>query len=291
MKFSTLAGLVLVLLSIRPASIFAQCTVRFDRCPKDTVIVDCDFSGTEIFHYQPIIANHNGLCNSIQVVHSTGPQPGSTVPVGIYSVQFSVFGFDANQQIVSTAACSFSVSIIKDVQAPVLTNCPPNMVIFGTDDGTGNCTSTAYWTPPTSSDFCGATSNAVSGGSCGSPFSNGTTTVTYTNTDASNNSTTCSFTVTVICVSESSEPGKYPNAFRIFPNPNPGAFTVELSQPAAAGIRFRVTDVAGRLVMEQSAETGSAQQTVRCEALPSGLYFLQAVAEGRVLAAERFVKE
>ena len=78
---------------------------------------------------------------------------------------------------------------------------------------------------------------------------------------------------------------------RIFPNPNPGLFTVELPQPATPGMAFRVTDLAGRLVLEKQTEAGSQQQTVQTGNLPDGLYFLQVVSGGRVLAVEKFVKQ
>ena len=78
---------------------------------------------------------------------------------------------------------------------------------------------------------------------------------------------------------------------RIFPNPNPGLFTVELPQPATPGMTFRVTDLAGRLVLEKQTEAGSQQQTVQAGNLPDGLYFLQVVQGGRVLAVEKFVKQ
>jgi hypothetical protein len=78
---------------------------------------------------------------------------------------------------------------------------------------------------------------------------------------------------------------------RIFPNPNPGTFTVELPEPAKRGTRFRITDLAGRMVQEQETELDIAQQTVQAGALPNGLYFLQVVSEGKVLAVEKFVKQ
>ena len=78
---------------------------------------------------------------------------------------------------------------------------------------------------------------------------------------------------------------------RIYPNPNPGTFSVELPEPAKPEMMFRITDLAGRLVQEQATEPGSKQQTVQAGLLPPGLYFLQVVSEGKVLAVEKFVKE
>lgn len=75
------------------------------------------------------------------------------------------------------------------------------------------------------------------------------------------------------------------------PNPTTGTFSIELPQAAALSMRFRITDLSGRLVLEKQMEVGTVRQTVYVEALPSGLYFLQVVSEGRVLAVEKFVKE
>ncbi len=80
-------------------------------------------------------------------------------------------------------------------------------------------------------------------------------------------------------------------ALRIFPNPNTGAFTVALPEPAPPGMRFRLLDLTGRLVLEMPAETGIASQSVNAVKLPSGLYLLQVISDHRVLAVKRFVKE
>jgi hypothetical protein len=81
------------------------------------------------------------------------------------------------------------------------------------------------------------------------------------------------------------------SALRIYPNPNPGTFTVEMPVPAQPGTQFRIIDLAGRLVQDQKTEPGSATQTVRAGELPTGLYFLQLLENGRVIAIEKFVKQ
>ena len=78
---------------------------------------------------------------------------------------------------------------------------------------------------------------------------------------------------------------------RIFPNPNPGSFNVELPQPATTGMTLRVTDLAGRLVWEKPTQTANIQQTVQAENLSGGMYLLQLVEKGRVVGVEKFVKQ
>jgi hypothetical protein len=94
----------------------------------------------------------------------------------------------------NTAQCSFTVTV-NDVQPPAIV-CPANVTVFGT--GLNGCTVTAVVTypPPTVSDNCpGVTAACVP--ASGSTFQEGTTVVTCTATDASGNTASCTFTVTV----------------------------------------------------------------------------------------------
>ncbi|MFN8304315.1 MAG: YCF48-related protein [Saprospiraceae bacterium] len=89
------------------------------------------------------------------------------------------------------------------------------------------------------------------------------------------------------------EDGNAPNwsALRLYPNPNPGVFTVELNASPAQGTLFRATDLMGQLVLENPADPDRTLQTVQAGDLPPGLYFLQVVVEGRVQATAKFVKQ
>jgi len=78
---------------------------------------------------------------------------------------------------------------------------------------------------------------------------------------------------------------------QIFPNPNDGNFNVELPNEAEQGLRFRINDFTGRLMQEKSIETGIKLQSVEAQQLPEGLYFLQIVSEGKILAVKKFVKQ
>ncbi len=92
--------------------------------------------------------------------------------------------FSTCVQIVSTG----------DMQAPVFNNCPGNITV----DGDAWCDGIAIWTPPTSTDACGAVT-VTSNYQPGVLLTAGNTTVIYTATDACGNVSTCSFVVTVTC--------------------------------------------------------------------------------------------
>src|SRR5690606_10661428 len=91
-------------------------------------------------------------------------------------------------------SCSFTVSVA-DNTPPVISGCPANITVQ-TGPGRTTCNQTASWTPPTATDNCGAVSTGASP-LPGAAFLVGTTTVTYTFTDASNNTSTCAFNVPV----------------------------------------------------------------------------------------------
>jgi len=77
----------------------------------------------------------------------------------------------------------------------------------------------------------------------------------------------------------------------ISPNPNNGTFTVQLPEPATPGAMFRITDLSGRLVQEQTTEPGSKQMGMQTVTLPAGMYFLQVISHGRLVAIDKFVKQ
>ena len=81
---------------------------------------------------------------------------------------------------------------LRDITAPVITNCPPNITVAANS----NCAANVSWNPPTVTDNCGKLFLTVSHIS-GDRFPIGVTTVTYTAEDLCLNSSTCTFTITV----------------------------------------------------------------------------------------------
>ena len=100
----------------------------------------------------------------------------------------------------NTTTCSFEVTVIKinpcdyDAQPPVFTTCPSNINLT-----TLNSCAIANWTAPSATDNCSTPYvEQIEGGTNGTCFSVGTTTVTSKATDAKGNMATCSFKVTVV---------------------------------------------------------------------------------------------
>ena len=117
----------------------------------------------------------------------SGLTTGDIFPVGVTTQTFTLT--DASGNSIDT---SFTITITDD-ELPVITNCPANITAAASATG---CGSNVSWVEPVTSDNCPAVA-VVSSNAPGSFFPVGTTTVTYTATDAAGNTSTCSFTVTV----------------------------------------------------------------------------------------------
>ena len=116
------------------------------------------------------------------------PTSGSTFQKGVTTVTCT-----ARDAANNTAVCTFTVTV-NDTQAPSIT-CPANVSVNTSAVG---CFANVNYTAPTASDNCTASPTVTCTPAPGSSFSLGVTTVTCTATDASNNqSSPCSFTVTV----------------------------------------------------------------------------------------------
>ncbi len=162
----------------------------------------------------------------------------------------------------NTTATQTQNIVVADITPPTI-NCPPNIVLSA-------CQPTATWNLPTANDNCtGFTVVQTAGPAPGASFANATTTtITYMVTDAGNNQTSCSFTVTrdailtgsftstaILCYSDSSTiqlTGSGGTAPYTFTNPagvititNPtGVYTNGngLFRQAAGTIVYTVTD-------------------------------------------------
>jgi len=79
-------------------------------------------------------------------------------------------------------------------------------------------------------------------------------------------------------------------AIHLYPNPTTGELTIELIDPAANNMSFRITNPAGQVVLKKETEMGKRIQTIDVSSLPQGMYFLQIYNETRLLGVEKFLR-
>jgi gliding motility-associated-like protein len=152
-------------------------------CPTNIVLTnDAGICGAEATWVEPT-ADDNCSVSSF----TSNFAPGQVFPVGVTTVIYTATDGSGN-----ITTCSFTVTVT-DNEAPVISDCPDNIVV---SNDPGVCNAVVSWNVPGASDNCGVTS-FTSTHNPGATFPVGTTTVTYTATDAAGNVTTCSFTVTV----------------------------------------------------------------------------------------------
>lgn len=112
---------------------------------------------------------------------------GVTFNQGVTTVTWTVTDGSGN-----TDDCTFNVTVT-DTEVPAISNCVGDITA---NNDNGSCGKVVTWTPPTFTDNCGATMTSTH--NPGDFFPIGTTTVTYTVTDGSENVSTCVFDVTII---------------------------------------------------------------------------------------------
>jgi hypothetical protein len=152
-------------------------------CPDDITVIAAAGSCNAVVNYPTPTASTE--CGTV----TSTPASGSTFPIGTTVVNVST---TAGQ------SCSFNVTVV-DNTPPTLSACPTSLVV---NAPSGSCTAIVNpGTPPTGSDTC--SSVTVTGTrSDGDPITDlvypvGTTTITWTATDASGNATSCEQTITV----------------------------------------------------------------------------------------------
>lgn len=178
------------------------------------MLYDCFYtaSGTE---FDPISTSDN--CNLVSTLNDfdlSNSLAGESFPVGATVVIWQATDAEGN-----TKTCSITVNVTDD-EAPVNTYCPSNVIL---PNIAGDCNNDVAWLRPNENDWfdnCNMPNELVITETISDPgvqaainnnspydqtvFSNpqtsfpvGTTTITYVATDLSNNSQTCSFTVTI----------------------------------------------------------------------------------------------
>ncbi|MBK8561961.1 MAG: HYR domain-containing protein [Saprospiraceae bacterium] len=172
-------------------------------CPKDQIIFTPNSTATATWTAPTATDN----CSSTVNVTSTHT-PGASFPIGITGVSYTFTDAAGNPN-----QCQFRIDVRQtpagsnctgDTAGPTFTGCPANI----STPRLANLTPVA-WSVPTPNDNCKPI-NLTSTHIPGTAFPVGTTTVTYTAKDGNNNSSTCSFTVTITaqnpCTNDTQKP-------------------------------------------------------------------------------------
>jgi hypothetical protein len=143
--------------------------------------------GNNSGHGSVVISYTNS--STVTTTQTAGLASGSNFPIGTTTQTFLVDDGLGNQ-----SSCSFLITVA-DNENPVIT-APANITV---NNDPGTCGAVVTYTAPVGTDNCsGVTTALTSGIGSGGTFPIGTTTETYTATDASGNTASASFTVTVI---------------------------------------------------------------------------------------------
>lgn len=266
------------------AYIQAQCTLTFNNCPEQPIILtDCNHDGQESLSWPDIRANAMGPCSDYSLVQHIGPLPGTVVPVGVHHIGYMAQSNSLGEGGPLQATCEFDVIVLPDVQPPVFQFCPPDITVIAG--------SPAFWPEPTVSDNCSEGLETTGNFPCGEIFPPGTHSVTYTATDASGNVTTCQFTVTVQegqpPVTEGSRPGaSHPvqqsgfkaipgPSLRLFPNPFQDEINLQSASVLTSDRYIQIIDMHGRRVMDAQWPAGTSQFRLASERLIPGVYLIR----------------
>ncbi|TXD92307.1 tandem-95 repeat protein, partial [Gillisia hiemivivida] len=157
-------------------------------CPSNIDMdVDQGVCGAVVSFETPIAIDNSDL--DVTVTQTAGPASGEVFPVGTTTVTFTATDAAGNQ-----ASCSFDVTIT-DNEDPIFDTVSDINVNTDAD----SCGAVVTFSAPTATDNCDGTVVTLNEGSLasGSEFPVGTTSVTYTATDAAGNTSTVSFDVIV----------------------------------------------------------------------------------------------
>ncbi|WP_299336619.1 HYR domain-containing protein [uncultured Psychroserpens sp.] len=155
-------------------------------CPSNIVVNnDAGECGALVSFVAPVGTDN---CVGVATTQTAGLESGSLFPIGTTTNTFEVTDSFGN-----SVECSFTVTVI-DNEVPTIT-CPADITV---DNDAGECGAVVAYSIPTFDNCPDASMTQTSGLASGDVFPIGTTTNSFTITDASGNSVLCSFNVTVV---------------------------------------------------------------------------------------------
>lgn len=154
-------------------------------CPTDTIIyTDLGLCSSVYNWIEPTVTDD---CSNAFINGSN--DPGETFPLGLTTVTYIAFDEVGNE-----ASCSFAITVLDTV--PPMITCPDPILAFATDPNACGVI-VDNWTMPAATDLCPGNVQVTCTVVPGDFVEVGTTLVTCTATDNSNNTQECVFTITV----------------------------------------------------------------------------------------------
>ncbi|MPM24351.1 hypothetical protein SDC9_70833 [bioreactor metagenome] len=216
---------------------------------------------TTLADYTPTLVATDNCTNTLNVVQL--PLPGTIISGPINMVEITVSDDAGNNSQIS-----FNVAVI-DSTAPEII-CVSDQEIYLQQGLSGYTVNGTEFDPTSVTDNCTVTSISNSFNSAesldGSTLPEGVTTITWSGTDADNNTSECSMTITVypyVSIGESQEP-----VFTVSPNPATDYLYINGNNKID---RLDVTDLAGQLVLSHD----NPSSTLDVSSLQPGIYLLR----------------
>jgi hypothetical protein len=218
------------------------------------------------------------VSNTLTVTQTSGLPSGATFPAGVTTNTFTVTDDAGN-----TSTCSFTVTVTNnDVTPPVVSGCPNSM---------NACPSQVVnFNAPTGTDNCGGvvTVTQTAGLPSGSIFPIGVNTVTYTLTDASNNSSTCSFTITVSPCAGIDEADTKTLVVSFAPNPASNNATISLENAKSnARYTYVMYNALGQQIVKE--QVLNAKLNVDLTTVGAGVYYFSILENDIVVSQQKVV--
>jgi uncharacterized repeat protein (TIGR01451 family) len=163
--------------------------------PPELLTVDADANcHAEIPDISPYVTASDN-CGAGVLTITQSPVAGTIVGAGTHPITVTVIDGDPDGPHNTTTSPPVTFTV-RDVTPPVI-SCPANVVAVLPLNNTATSMAVSY-PAVTATDSCAASVNVTSSPASGSVFPMGTTVVNATATDASGNTSSCSFTVTVL---------------------------------------------------------------------------------------------
>jgi len=157
--------------------------------PSDTILYVDNANCTAALNYTPPTTEDN--CAGAEITKIAGPNPNEPIAIGTATVTYTASDVAGND---STA--SFTIQVV-DTISPSILNLRGDSTLYVASNA---CAASMTWTDPTVSDNCaGSTLSTLPAGSqSGDSFTLGENIISYTATDANTNTSTASFTISVV---------------------------------------------------------------------------------------------